>query len=47
MGHTGVTVIRIYGNEGEKCIPKILQLSNDSHLYKEGVSTKYQNFFEL
>lgn len=47
MGHTGVTVIRIHGNEGEKCIPKILQLSNDSHLYKEGVSTKYQNFFEL
>ena len=47
IGHTGVTVIRIQGNEGEKCIPKILQLSNDSHLYKEGVSTKYQNLFEL
>lgn len=47
MGHTGVTVIHIPGKEGERCIPKILQLSNDSHLYKEGVSTKYQNFFEL
>lgn len=47
LGHTGVTVIRIAGNEGTQCVPKILQLSNDSHLYKEGVSTKYQNLFEL
>ena len=47
IGHTGVTVIRIAGSEGEQCIPKILQLSNDSHLYKEGISTKYHNIFEL
>ena len=47
IGHTGVTVIRIAGAEGEIVMPKILQLSNDSHLYKEGISTKYQNFFEL
>ncbi len=47
LGHTGVTVIRIAGKEGAQCIPKILQLSNDSHLYKEGVSTKYQNLYEL
>ena len=47
IGHTGVTVIRIAGSEGDQCIPKILQLSNDSHLYKEGISTKYHNIFEL
>lgn len=47
IGHTGVTVIRIAGREGTECMPKILQLSNDSHLYKEGISTKYQNMFEL
>ena len=47
IGHTGVTVIRISGKQGEQCMPKILQLSNDSHLYREGVSTKYQNMFEL
>lgn len=47
IGHTGVTVIRITGSEGESVIPKILQLSNDSHLYKEGISTKYNNLFEL
>lgn len=47
IGHTGVTVIRIAGKEGEMCIPKILQLSNDSHLYKEGISTKYHNIFDL
>ena len=47
IGHTGVTVIRIEGSEGERVMPKILQLSNDSHLYKEGLSTKYQNLFEL
>ena len=47
LGHTGVTVIRISGSEGARCIPKILQLSNDSHLYKEGISTKYNNLYEL
>ena len=47
IGHTGVTVINISGREGDVCIPKILQLSNDSHLYKEGLSTKYHNVIEI
>ena len=47
IGHTGVTVININGREGSLCTPKILQLSNDSHLYKEGLSTKYHNVIEV
>ncbi len=42
MSHTGVTVIEFDDNDGY-CIPKILQLSNDSHLYAEGLPTKYHN----
>ena len=42
MSHTGVTVINFDENEGW-CIPEILQLSNDSHLYAEGLPTKYGN----
>lgn len=37
--HSCMTVIRFQG-EGN-VIPKILQHSNDSHLYKEGLPTKY------
>lgn len=47
MGHTGVTAINFSGKKGELCIPTILQLSNDSHLYKEGLGTKYQNFIYI
>ncbi len=43
IGHTGVTVIEFDARKGELCVPKILQFSNDSHLYKEGLGTKYQN----
>ena len=42
MGHSGVTVIE-FKNEDGIAIPKILTLSNDSHIYKEGLPTKYQN----
>ncbi len=41
MGHTGMTVIRFEGDE--LVIPKMLQLSNDSHLYREGLPTHYKN----
>ena len=41
MGHTGVTVI--YFEPQGDTIPKVLQLSNDSHLYKENLTTDYQN----
>ena len=47
MTHTGVTVIEFSGQKGELCIPKMLQLSNDSHLYKDGLGTKYNNWMYL
>ncbi len=42
MSHTGMTVIEFAEHDGY-CIPEILQLANDSHLYAEGLPTKYQN----
>lgn len=39
MSHTGVTVIS-FGNEGT-VIPEVLTYSNDSHLYREGLPTRY------
>ena len=42
FGHTGMTVIEFSEKEGF-CIPRVLQHSNDSHLYREGIETKYQN----
>lgn len=40
--HTGMTVIE-FKNEDGISIPQILTLANDSHLYKEGLPTKYNN----
>ena len=43
MCHTGVTVIEFpEGNDG-LTTPQILTLSNDSHLYRDGLPTKYNN----
>lgn len=42
IGHTGMTVIEFQDEEGV-VIPKVLTLSNDSHLYKEGLPTYYHN----
>lgn len=42
MGHTGVTVIE-FREENGISIPRVLQLSNDSHLYRSGMPTDYQN----
>ena len=42
MGHTGVSVIDFTEKDGY-VYPVILQLSNDSHLYREGILTGYQN----
>ena len=39
LGHSSMTVIRFDGNDN--VIPCVLQLSNDSHLYKEGLPTNY------
>ncbi|MBE5742680.1 MAG: histidine phosphatase family protein [Clostridiales bacterium] len=46
LGHSSVTVI-YFDESGEERYPRVLQWSNDSHLYKEGVSTKYWNFHEI
>ena len=45
--HSGVTVINFEENALKKVFPKILQLSNDSHLYKEGILSGYQNAIDI
>lgn len=42
MGHTGVTVIE-FQEQGGFVSPCVLQLSNDSHLYRDGLPTYYRN----
>ena len=42
MGHSAMTVIE-FPNTDKPFVPRMLQLSNDSHLYKEGLSTHYHN----
>ena len=46
LGHSGVTAIH-FENKNGFSYPKILQLSNDSHLYKEEILTGYQNRIDL
>ena len=41
-GHSNMTVIE-FANKSDEIVPVILQLSNDSHIYSEGLPTKYQN----
>lgn len=46
MGHSGLTVLHL-ADEGFS-VPKILQLSNDSHLFIDpNLKTKYQNLYEF
>ena len=45
LGHSSVTVIA-FGEEGE-VYPKMLQMSNDSHLYKEGILTPYNHWKDI
>ncbi len=42
MCHSGMTAIEFREQNGV-VIPRVLQLSNDSHLYREGLPTHYQN----
>ena len=42
MSHSGMTVIQFDANR-EYVLPKILTMANDSHLYREGLPTNYQN----
>lgn len=46
MTHTGITVINFAEQDGFS-IPKVLTLSNDSHIYKEGLPTNYQNILRF
>lgn len=46
MTHTGVTVIEFPETDGY-VLPRILTLSNDSHIYKEGLPTKYSGGFYI
>ena len=46
ISHSGVTVIH-FPNDREVVYPKILQLSNDSHLYKEDILTGYHNIIKV
>lgn len=41
LSHSSVTVIEF--NNKPTLFPKILTYSNDSHLYREGLPTKYNN----
>jgi probable phosphoglycerate mutase len=43
LSHSSVTVVEFNGRKGKMCNPKILTVSNDSHLYREGLPTKYNN----
>ena len=46
MSHSCVTVIE-FADEGGYSIPKICTLSNDSHLYREGLPTAYNNLIRF
>jgi probable phosphoglycerate mutase len=47
LSHSSMTVIEFSPNTEGYVIPKALQLSNDSHLYKEGLPTWYQNVIKI
>ena len=46
MCHTGVTVIE-FGERGGYAVPKVLTLSSDSHIYREGLPTNYNNYIRF
>lgn len=45
MGHTGMSVI--YFEDTGFTVPKLLQLSNDSHLFAADINTVYNNIYEF
>ncbi len=47
MTYTGVSVIEFKGELGDSVSPVLLQLSNDSHLFKSGIETNYNNRVKL
>ncbi len=46
FGHSGMTVIH-FDSTKDKAIPNVLTHSNDAHLYKEKILTKYNNVFSF
>lgn len=46
MGHTGMTVIE-FSNNSQTVIPKVLTLANDSHIYRDGLPTYYNNYIRF
>lgn len=43
LAHSSMTVIRFDDEHTDCVVPMVLQLSNDSHLYREGILTGYCN----
>ena len=46
FGHSSMSVIRFEQN-GKYVYPKVLQVSNDAHLYREGILTGYHNVIKF
>ncbi len=46
LSHSGMTVIKFHEESGV-VIPKVLTWSSDSHLYREGLPTRYNNTIEF
>ncbi len=44
---SGVSVLFFSETKGSFTVPKLLQLSNDSHLYREGIMNGYHNSIKL
>lgn len=42
MTHSGMTVIEFTARDGV-CVPRLLQFSNDSHIYKQDLPLNFQN----
>ena len=46
LGLSSVSVL-YFGDDADGVYPKMLQMSNDSHLYKEGILTGYHNTIDI
>lgn len=46
-GHTGMTVIEFNNSADGIVIPKALTVANDSHIYREGLPTYYNNYIRF
>ena len=46
FGHSSMSVINFQQN-GEYVYPKVLQVANDAHLYREGILTGYHNAYKF